>query len=89
MNYQQFIIRTHLTSDAHPYLVREMQKPLHPVMVALLNAGVIDVDIIGLGLEWPHVSKDGKRVAYTQDPARGEADRQSVTDLSDYLRRYI
>ena len=89
MNYQNFIICTHLTSDAHPYLIREMQKPLHPVMVALLNAGVIDVDIIDLGLEWPHVSKDGKRVAYTQNATKGNADRQAVTDIGDYLRRYI
>lgn len=89
MNYQEFIIAA-VTADSYPYLQREMEKPLHPILVAMLNAGAIDSDDIDdLIREWPHTSKDGKRVAYTQDATKGNADRQSVTDIGDYLQRYI
>lgn len=90
MNYQQFIIGAVTTADSYPYLNREMQKPLHPVIVALLDAGAIDdVDLGDLTREWPHVSKDGKRVAYTNTVDKGEADRQSVTSVADYVRHRI
>lgn len=90
MNYQNFIIAAAAAATRDTYLEREILKPLHPVVVALLDAGAIPQgncgELIG---EWPHVSKDGKRVAYTQDATKGNADRQSVTDIGDYLQRYI
>ena len=90
MNYQNFIIGAVTTADSYPYLNREMQKPLHPVVVAMLDAGGIDIPDLGeLTREWPHVSKDGNRVAYTASIDKGDEDRQSVTDIGGYLRRYI
>lgn len=90
MNYQQFIIGAVTTADSYSYLTREMQKPLHPVVVALLNVGAFEPETLGdLTREWPHVSKDGKRVAYTVNVAKGEEDRQSVVSIGDFLTRYI
>lgn len=90
MNYQQFVMTAMIGATDDSYLAREIQKPLHPVIVSLLDAGALDgVDLGDLTREWPHVSKDGKRVAYTQDATKGNADRQSITDIGNYLRRYI
>lgn len=90
MNYQQFIIGAVTTADSYPYLAREMQKPLHPVVVALLDAGAIeDADLGDLTREWPHVSQDGERIAYTLNAGKGDNDFQSVTRISAYLQRYI
>jgi len=89
MNYQQFVIKAVSTADSYPYLTREMQKPLHPILVAMLDAGAIpQSNCVELVHEWPHVSKDGKRIAYTETTEKGEADRQSVMQIGDYLSRY-
>ena len=42
-----------------------------------------------LVLEWPHLSNDGTRLAYTRDERAGEADRQHITTPGKYLRRHF
>ena len=64
---------------------------LHDAVVELLAAnGVRPADWHQLLLEWPHRSvNDYNRVAYTENEAKGIADRQTVTTLGKYLTRHF
>lgn len=79
---------TRLISE-HPYLSREVKRySLHGAIEKMqVLHGIEPENMEKLLLEWPHVSKDEARIAYTQSPLHGEADRQTVTTLGRYLTK--
>lgn len=69
----------------YTWLYREMARELHPVIESLLKRyGEYWFDVL---TEWPHVSEDGQRLAYTRSVKHGVDDRQTVTSLGKYLAR--
>jgi len=69
---------------------REQRKyPLHPAVLRALESDHQPNDWHLLTLEWPHVSEDSTRLAYTRDDRAGEADRQTVTTVGKYLTRHF
>ncbi len=79
---------TRLISE-HPYLSREVNRySIHGAIEKIYTLHGLEPDNIEkLLLEWPHVSKDEARIAFTQSPSHGEADRQTVTTLGRYLTK--
>lgn len=75
--------------EQHPYLTRECSRyPLHDAIhKAQALHGLEPANMEELLLEWPHLSNDQARLAYTRTPAHGEADRQTVTTLGRYLTK--
>jgi len=61
---------------------------LHPAIALLIDKGMRPVDWHLLVLEWPHLSEDGKRLAFTKDGRAGEANRQVVTTPGKYIKRH-
>ncbi len=75
--------------EQHPYLARERSRyPLHDAIHKAQSLhGLEPENMEELFLEWPHLSNDQARLAYTRTPAHGEADRQTVTTLGKYLTK--
>lgn len=71
------------------WLERETLRPMHPTILALLDSDPDHCDWYAILLEWPHVSLDGERLAYTRNAAAGVQDRQTVTSLGKYLARHF
>lgn len=71
------------------WLEREYTRLLHPTVLALLNSDWDMCDWYTIMLEWPHVSMDGERLAYTRNAAAGVQDRQTVTSIGKYLARHF
>lgn len=71
------------------WLERETERPLHPTILGLLDSDWDHCDWYAILLEWPHVSQDGERLAYTRNAATGVQDRQTVTSLGKYLARHF
>lgn len=71
----------------HPYIERERSRaPLHDaISKAIEDHGLEPASNEQLIKEWPHVSADQKRLAYTRTTEQGEADRQTVTSVGRYL----
>ena len=70
------------------YLGREGHTPIHRgVLKALSLDTVTSIGLDALVAEWPHLSDDGERLAYTRDAKAGRADRQTVTSVGKYLTR--
>lgn len=76
-------------SNTHPYLRRERGRyPLHSsIFKAIDDHALVPTDMKEVLLEWPHVANDGVRLAYTRNPAQGEADRQVPTNVGRYLAK--
>jgi len=69
---------------------REQRKyPLHPAVTKALESDHRPYDWHLLTLEWPHVSEDSTRLAYTRDERAGIADRQTVTTVGKYITRHF
>ena len=75
--------------EQHPYLARERSRyQMHDAIhKAQALHGLEPANMEELLLEWPHVSNDQMRLAYTRTPVHGEADRQTVTSLGKYLTK--
>lgn len=71
------------------WLERENSRLLHPIVLALLDSDWDKCDWYAIMLEWPHVSLDGERLAYTRNAAAGVQDRQTVTSIGKYLARHF
>lgn len=70
---------------------RELQRKssdTHPAVRAVLEGGWAPADLNALVLEWPTVSEDGTRLAYTQSEAKGEREMRTVTTPGRYIRRH-
>lgn len=75
--------------QSRPWHRREqLAADLHPAVRKMIARGLRPTDWHQLVLEWPHLSEDGKRLAYTNDDRAGEADRQVVTTPGKYLKRH-
>lgn len=71
------------------WLKREIDRyGLHPVVQKALEK-YEPKDRKVLMLEWPHVSGDGHRLAYTTSPDKGARDIQTVTSPGKYLRKHF
>lgn len=74
---------------SRPWHARQQDRhQLHPVIVKAL---ALDwpTDWKRVILEWPHVStEDAKRLAYTRDEAKGEANRTTVTAIGKYVKQH-
>lgn len=78
------------TAPCRDWHGREQRKyNLHPAVVKALESDHRPYDWHLLTLEWPHVSEDSTRLAYTRDDRAGEADRQTVTTVGKYLTRHF
>lgn len=71
------------------WMERETMRPMHPIILRLLDSAGVDCDWYAILLEWPHVSQDGDRLAYTRSAAAGVQDRQTLTSLGKYLARHF
>lgn len=63
-------------------------RTIHPAVIAALEVGP-PTDLHQLALEAPHLSADGKRLAYTQNDDKGRRNTQTVTTPGKYLRRHF
>ena len=61
---------------------------MHPVMEHIIDH-YAPVDWHALVLEWPHLSDDGKRLAYTRDDRAGNDDKQVVVATGKYVKRHF
>lgn len=78
-----------LVHSGNAWLDREMDRyPLHPSVVKALDKYGVE-DPTTIAIEWPHLSNDGVRVAYTQNIDKGQRDIQTVTTPGKYLRRHF
>ena len=78
------------TAPCRDWHGREQRKyPLHPAVTKALESDHRPYDWHLLTLEWPHVSEDSTRLAYTRDDRAGEADRQTVTTVGKYITRHF
>ena len=78
------------TAPCRDWHGREQRKyPMHPAVLKALESDHRPYDWHLLTLEWPHVSEDSTRLAYTRDDRAGEADRQTVTTVGKYLTRHF
>ena len=78
------------TAPCRDWHGREQRKyDLHPAVVKALESDHRPYDWHLLTLEWPHVSEDSTRLAYTRDDRAGEADRQTVTTVGKYITRHF
>lgn len=78
--------------NSRPWFDREATRAeLHPVIRKLLrsdNAHYL-TDWREMVLEYPHVADlDNTKVAFTENDAKGQADRQTVTTLGKYIKRH-
>lgn len=89
MSKDDFIYLGERLAYVHRWLQREIEAAFpHPTVIrALAKHQPKDMD--ALIIEWPHVSDDGKRIAYTQSPDKGERNIQTVTSEGKYLRRHF
>lgn len=60
---------------------------LHPVVNKLIDDH--GGDWYGIMLEWPHISEDGERLAYTRNATAGINNRVTVTSLGKYLAKWF
>jgi hypothetical protein len=82
--------RDYQSCPARDWHGREQRKyPMHPAVLRALESDYRPYDWHALTLEWPHVSEDSTRLAYTRDDRAGEADRQTVTTVGKYLTRHF
>ena len=78
------------TAPCRDWHGREQRKyNLHPAVEKALQSEYRPYDWHLLTLEWPHISEDSTRLAYTRDDRAGEADRQTVTTVGKYLTRHF
>jgi len=89
-NPEQRYYHEYQTAPCRDWHGREQRKyDLHPAVVKALESDHRPYDWHLLTLEWPHVSEDSTRLAYTRDDRAGEADRQTVTSVGKYLTRHF
>ena len=70
------------------YLERESMAPIHPAVLAAMRLDYYGEEWLStLVAEYPHLSDDGERIAYTRDWKAGLNDRQTVTSVGKYLTR--
>ena len=72
---------------------REMERaPIHPTIVKMLNnpeQAQYLADWREMVLEYPHVADlDATKISFTENEAKGVADRQTVTTLGKYIKRH-
>ena len=69
----------------------QLASQLHPEILLLIEQYPAPdlAPIIDLCLQWPHVSdKDATKVAFTENNQKGEADRQTLTTIGRYVRKF-
>lgn len=86
----QYFHTAYQTCPCRDWHGREQRKyPMHPAVEKALESEHQPYDWHLLTLEWPHVSEDSTRLAYTRDVRSGEADRQTVTTVGKYITRHF
>ena len=83
----------HIFIKSREWYQREIDRaPLHPTIVKMLNnpeRAQYLTDWREMVLEYPHTADtDATKIAFTENEAKGVADRQTVTTLGKYIKRH-
>lgn len=90
MNIAELYDLAHQLAKQHDWHLREQQATLHPAIVkAVHEFNMTVVDPVQLVLEWPHVSDDTLRLAFTRSIEHGQSNRQTLTSVAKYLSRHF
>ncbi len=90
MNLAELYDLAHQLAQEHDWHLREQQATLHPAIIkAVHELHLVAADPVQLMLEWPHVSDDALRLAFTRSIEHGQNDRQTLTSVGKYLSRHF
>jgi len=91
MNLNELFEIASQLKNVHEWHAREqLQSPLHPAIVKAINEHhLVPIDAQQLVLEWPHVSEDTLRLAFTRSIEHGALNRQTLTSVGKYLTRHF